>query len=241
MKTDHFAEFRPQHIEYGGYEGYGVTQPERPRGINDNSSADSVTHDPGRRVTQVTGSGPPLDVTHVTQPLEARVTDIRHQKPEESRGNSESVTPVTHVTQSDNEVALDAPAGPCCACHGCSFWRLSSGPWICDTCHPPVVEAQVAGRHQIANGCAIWPHSVTPNSRHPLVPPEVRTKIEAIERDARRMGWPPELLWNSGFWDCPRGLASLLDADDEIAEVQKDYIAVLKVRRDLLQFRRHAG
>jgi hypothetical protein len=42
--------------------------------------------------------------------------------------------------------------------------------------------------------------SAARDSRHPLIPPEVRTKIEAIERDARRMGWPPESLWNGEFW-----------------------------------------
>jgi hypothetical protein len=80
---------------------------------------------------------------------------------------------------------------------------------------------------------------VTLDSRFPLLAPETRTKIEAIEADARRLAWPTELLWNSGFWDCPRGLAALLDADDEIAEVTSDYIAILKTKRDLLKFRRH--
>jgi TubC N-terminal docking domain len=88
---------------------------------------------------------------------------------------------------------------------------------------------------------AHWTRSVTPDSRHPLMPSEVRTKIEAIEAEARAKGWPAELLWNSDFWDCPRGLAAVLNAEDEIAEVSKDYIAILKVRRDLLKFRRHAA
>ena len=96
-------------------------------------------------------------------------------------------------------------------------------------------------RQRPANDRATLADTVTPDSRRPLVPPEVRTKIEAIERDARRMGWPPELLWNSGFWDYPRGLAAVLDGEDEIAEVREEYIEVLKIRRDLLRFRRHAG
>jgi hypothetical protein len=79
---------------------------------------------------------------------------------------------------------------------------------------------------------------VTPDSRHPLVPPEVRAKIESIEADARAKGWPAELLWNGGFWDCPRGLAALLDPADEIGEVTPDFIEIVKTRRDLVRFRR---
>jgi hypothetical protein len=72
-----------------------------------------------------------------------------------------------------------------------------------------------------------------------LVTSEVRAKIEAIEPEARGLGWPAELLWNNGFWDSPRGLAAVLDPEDEIAEVTPNYIAILKVHRDLLRFRRH--
>jgi hypothetical protein len=80
-----------------------------------------------------------------------------------------------------------------------------------------------------------------PDSRSPLVPQAIRANIEAIESDARRLSWPAELLWNAAFWDLPRGLASVLDADDKIDEVTAAYISVLKVRRDLLRFRRHVG
>jgi hypothetical protein len=81
--------------------------------------------------------------------------------------------------------------------------------------------------------------NITPDSRSPLVEPEVRAKIEAIESDARAKGWPPELLWNGGFWDCPRGLAAVLDPDDEIVEVSAEFITVLKTKRDVLRFRRN--
>lgn len=85
-----------------------------------------------------------------------------------------------------------------------------------------------------------WTRTITPDSRHPLIPPEVRAKIEAIETEARRLGWPPELLWNGGFyWDCPRGLAAVLEPEDEITEVTPDHIAILKVERDLVRFQRH--
>ena len=64
--------------------------------------------------------------------------------------------------------------------------------------------------------------------------------IEAIEAETRAKGWPPELLWSSGYWDLPRGLAAVLDSEDEIVKVTPDYIAILKTRRDLLRFRRYA-
>ncbi len=67
-----------------------------------------------------------------------------------------------------------------------------------------------------------------PNSRSPLIPQGVRAMIEAIEPEARRLGWPAELLWNSEFWDSPRGLASILDPDDRIVEVRVDHIVIEK-------------
>jgi hypothetical protein len=82
---------------------------------------------------------------------------------------------------------------------------------------------------------------IVPDSRHPLIAPEVRAKIEAVEAEARRLGWPPELLWSSGFWDSPRGLTAVLDTADEIVEVTQDHIAILKIKRDLLRFRRHVA
>jgi hypothetical protein len=82
---------------------------------------------------------------------------------------------------------------------------------------------------------------VVPNTRHPLVAAEVRVKIEAIEAEARCLRWPAELLWNGNFWDSPRGLAAVIDPDDEIVEVTAEYIAILRMRRDLLRFRRHVA
>jgi hypothetical protein len=83
--------------------------------------------------------------------------------------------------------------------------------------------------------------AVTPNSRSPLVSRGVRSVIEAIEADARAKGWSVELLWNGGFWDSPRGLAAVLDSEDEIVEVTADYISILKTRHHLLRFRRYAA
>ncbi|HEX4201433.1 MAG TPA: hypothetical protein VHY59_07935, partial [Chthoniobacterales bacterium] len=85
------------------------------------------------------------------------------------------------------------------------------------------------------------PITVTPDSRHPLIEPVVRAKLESVEAEARAKGWPAELLWNAGFWDCPRGLAAVLDFEDEIIEVTLDYIVILKTRRDLLRFCRSNG
>src|SRR5262249_20480233 len=86
-----------------------------------------------------------------------------------------------------------------------------------------------------------WSAAVTPDSRHPLIAPAVRAKLEAIEPEARRLGWPAELLWNGTFWDSPRGLAAVLEPADEIAEVTADYITILKHRRDVLRFQRHVA
>lgn len=88
-------------------------------------------------------------------------------------------------------------------------------------------------------GSAEWTRSTVPDSRHPLIPPEVRAKLEAIEVEARSKGWPAELLWSSEFWDLPRGLAAVLDPDDEIVEVSAQCITILKYRRDIQRFRRH--
>jgi hypothetical protein len=85
------------------------------------------------------------------------------------------------------------------------------------------------------------PRVVAPDSRNPLVKPEIRANIEAIEADARAKGWPAELLWNVAFWDRPRGLAAVLEAEDQIGGITPDYIEILKRRHDLLRFRRFAG
>lgn len=83
--------------------------------------------------------------------------------------------------------------------------------------------------------------AASPSPRNPIIPPGVRSVIEAIEVDARAKGWPAELLWNSRFWDSPRGLAALIDEGDAIAEVTTTYIAILKVERKILRFQRRAS
>lgn len=105
----------------------------------------------------------------------------------------------------------------------------------------PDTKTDISSLGPNANDRVAWDRAVTPDSRRPLIPPEVRTKIEAIEPEARHLGWPAELLWNATFWDLPRGLAAVLDAEDDIGEVTADYIIVLKLKRNVLRFqRRHA-
>ena len=82
------------------------------------------------------------------------------------------------------------------------------------------------------------PRAVTPDSRQPLIPNDVRATIEAIEPEARHKGWPAELLWNNAFSDLPRGLAALLDPGDGVGEVTPDYIEIWKLRRDRQRFMR---
>jgi hypothetical protein len=114
--------------------------------------------------------------------------------------------------------------------------------------HAPEVKALLTARRTRSERLtlpgadpATWTRAVTPNSRAPLIPDAIREKIAAIEPTARNLGWPPELLWNASFWDAPRGLAAVLDVDDEIVEVAAEYISILKIKRDLLKFRRTAA
>jgi hypothetical protein len=80
--------------------------------------------------------------------------------------------------------------------------------------------------------------TLTPDSRHPLICDVVRAKIEAIEAEARAKGWPAELLWNAGFWDRPRGLAAVLEIDDEVGEVTREIIEIVRMHRHVLRFPR---
>jgi ribosomal protein L37AE/L43A len=84
----------------------------------------------------------------------------------------------------------DRPAEACRWCRGREFWRKTDGPWVCERCHPPV--ADPSERFTLPGvETATWSRTVTPNSRHPLIPDAVREKIAAIEGEARNLGWPP--------------------------------------------------
>jgi hypothetical protein len=80
-----------------------------------------------------------------------------------------------------------------------------------------------------------------PRAIRKAIAPELQVKIEAIEAEARRLGWPTERLWNASFWDQPRGLLAVMDPDDEIIEVTADTIRILKLHRHIQTFRRQNG
>jgi len=82
---------------------------------------------------------------------------------------------------------------------------------------------------------------LVPDSRHPLIAPEVRAKIEAIETEARSKGWPAELLWNNNFIDLPRGLAAILGEYDQIIAVDAEEITIVVNKRDIWKFRRRVS
>jgi hypothetical protein len=86
-----------------------------------------------------------------------------------------------------------------------------------------------------------WRRDVVPDSHSPLIPDSIRAKIEEIEAEARVAGWTHERLWNTGFWDQPRGLAAVLGEDDQLVEVTADYIAILKTQKKILRFRRRTS
>jgi hypothetical protein len=83
--------------------------------------------------------------------------------------------------------------------------------------------------------------------------PEITAKIKQIEADAIEKGWPPEYLWNDDFWATPRGLATVLEIQDEITEVAIEYIGISRIngrpivdgvretRRVSLKFRRNGA
>lgn len=81
---------------------------------------------------------------------------------------------------------------------------------------------------------------VTPTSRGPLIPATIRSKIEAVEAQARALDWPAELLWSCEFWGSPRGLAAVLDESDTVTEVAADYIVIGKPR-GVLRFQRRVS
>jgi hypothetical protein len=66
-----------------------------------------------------------------------------------------------------------------------------------------------------------------PRPAKSAIPDDIRAKLTAIESRARALGWSHERLWNSGFWDSPRGLATCLEfADESVVEVGADFITI---------------
>jgi hypothetical protein len=106
---------------------------------------------------------------------------------------------------------------------------------------PELIEQIRTYKHKLLAVLTPGPPLAIPDSRRPLICTAVRAKLEAIEAEARRLGWPAELLWNSGYWGRPRGLAAILEPGNEIVEVTADAITILKVQRDMQTFRRHGA
>ena len=123
----------------------------------------------------------------------------------------------------------DAPGAHCSICRDECRWCRTPGIEKCGACQRGA---------PIKDGYAAPHRPSTRNSRNPLLSGAVRKKIEAIEQEARGLGWPSELIWNGNFWDSPRGLAAVMDDDDEIAEVTADSIEILKTRRNMVRFYR---
>jgi hypothetical protein len=179
-------------------------------------------------------------VTPVTHAPEATCNRPEPEKTQQDQGLLDSVTPVTRVTRKNDEARQVSE----------KFARPGSGakensgnlpPTIenpcnpCNPCNPPTKP----------NDSGTFPPDArlhTPESaRVTGVTAEVAAEISRIEADTRRQGWPPELLWNAGFWDQPRGLAAVMDPGDQIVEVTADAIAILKFKHDLQRFYRRNG
>lgn len=59
--------------------------------------------------------------------------------------------------------------------------------------------------------------------------PDIEAELERIEGEALRFGWTRDRLWNAGFWrPWPRGLASVLEAGDQVTEITSDFITIRK-------------
>jgi len=74
------------------------------------------------------------------------------------------------------------------------------------------------------------------------IPPSIVAEIQRIEAEALRLGWRLERLWRFEFWPHsnvePRGLASVMNEDDAVIVVSKDYVAIGSRTRDFGDYRR---
>ena len=116
-------------------------------------------------------------------------------------------------------------------CGWCGDHAGDPGIFSCSDC--------TAGRMRPAP--VSWHQGVVPDISSPLIPDSIRAKIEEIEPEACVAGWTHERLWNASFWDQPRGLAAVLGEDDHLIEVTADYIAILKVEKNILRFQRRTS
>jgi hypothetical protein len=86
-----------------------------------------------------------------------------------------------------------------------------------------------------------WRRGIVPDVHDSHIPESIREKIEAIEVEARALGWNPERLWNSNFWDQPRGLPAMMDEGDELGAVTENFIEVLKSQKTVWRFPRRTS
>ncbi len=74
------------------------------------------------------------------------------------------------------------------------------------------------------------------------ISPSIVAEIQRIEAEALRLGWSRQRLWRFEFWPQakgePRGLASVMNDDDAIVALSKDYIAIGSRGRNFKDYRR---
>jgi hypothetical protein len=149
------------------------------------------------------------------------------EKPDPKPVEDQSQIPTAKPEGFQCPVCLNDPA----RCGWCADHAGDPGVISCGDCEH--------GRMKQAG--ASWRRGVIPDVHDSHIPESIRAKISAIELEARALGWDPERLWNSNFWDSPRGLPAVMDEGDEIAEVTTDYIAILKTQRNILRFQRRTS
>jgi hypothetical protein len=68
----------------------------------------------------------------------------------------------------------------------------------------------------------------------------VQSELERIWPDAEHLGWSYERIWNPDFWphspERPRGLASILQPGDVVADVAEDSITIITHRQQAQRF-----
>jgi len=65
------------------------------------------------------------------------------------------------------------------------------------------------------------------------IDPQVKTEIQRILLDALALGWEPQQIWESRFWNITEagnrpGLAALMKPGDKLGEVTESYIETIK-------------
>lgn len=64
--------------------------------------------------------------------------------------------------------------------------------------------------------------------------PDIKAEIQKIALEAISLGWTPELLWETRFWNIipgagnRPGLAALMNPGDKLGEITGDYIEIIR-------------